>query len=91
MEERGEVCALCGCRGKEKECTIGCECINCTNTPAKENFDVAVDEYLEEVTAEFVNILEDCNNILEWVFGEDIADPEDPAENQSYSDDEMSD
>ena len=57
----------------------GCECINCINTTAKESedlLDVAVDEYLEEVTAEITGVPGDSNDILDWVFGEDLEESE---------------
>ena len=49
----------CSCRNKGKECSIGCDCINCTNTLTKGNedlLDIVVDEYLAEVTGESTGV-----------------------------------
>ena len=54
----------CGCKGKDRKCCIGCECVNCTNTDADCSssstltttsgdtnlLDVTLDEYLNEVS-----------------------------------------
>ncbi len=57
-----------GCRNKWKECSIGCDCINCTNTQTKGNeelLDIVVDEYLAEMTAESADIPEETSEYLE--------------------------
>ncbi len=62
----------CSCRNKGRNCSIGCDCINCTNTEMKENdelLDIVVDEYLTEVTRESSDVLDEANDILDWVFG----------------------
>ncbi len=62
----------CSCRNKGRNCSIGCDCINCTNTQMKENdelLDIVVDEYLTEVTRESSDVPDEANDILDWVFG----------------------
>ena len=52
----------CGCRGKEKTCSVGCECINCTNTPAMEKessnlLDITMDDHLSDVEVDEIDDL----------------------------------
>ena len=68
------------CRNKGNECSIGCDCINCTNTLTKGKGDllnIVVDEYLAEVTGESTGVPDDANDIMDWMFGcEDLEDDE---------------
>ena len=59
----------CSCRNKGKEWSIGCDCINCTNTLTKGNedlLDIVEDEYLAEVTEESTGVPNDANDIMDW-------------------------
>ena len=63
----------CSCRSKGKACSIGCDCINCTNTQGKGNedlLDIVVDEYLAELNDESTGVPDDANDIMDWVFGD---------------------
>ena len=85
---KGCKCKVCSCRNKEKESSIGCDCLNCTNTHAKgyeELLDI-VDEYLTEVTGESIDIPDETNDIYDRVFGSETLDDENICkEEQSYS------
>ena len=81
----------CSCRSKGKECSIGCDCINCTNTQAKGNedlLDIVVDEYLAEVTGDSTGIPDDANDIVDWVFG---AAEYEEYNDETFIDEEQSD
>ena len=79
----------CSYRHKGRECSIGCECINCTNneasstrsTPTTSNDDtlleVTVDEYLTNLDDN--ELADDVEDIMDWVFG-DGDEPGEPAE-----------
>ncbi len=77
------------CMNKGRNCSIGCDCINCTNTQMKENdelLDIVVDEYLTEVTRESSDVPDEANDILDWVFGsEELEYEEEIDEDQSNS------
>ncbi len=76
----------CSCKGKNKPCSTGCECTNCTNTSTYDNsatltsedtslLDVTVKEYLDEVShtdSTGNNVIPDgIDDLMDWVFGED--------------------
>ncbi len=64
----------CGCRRQGRDCSLGCQCISCTNTTYSR-----LDNEKEEVTA--ISLEEDMqaerlkdregDDILDWVFGQD--------------------
>ena len=61
----------CGCRQKGKQCSGGCECINCSNTA---NCEAADDASLLPLTVEedilrVESLDEQVDDIMEWVFG----------------------
>lgn len=59
----------CGCRQKGKQCSEGCECINCSKTVTYES---AEDDSLLPLTVEDVlqvETLDEQVDDMEWVFG----------------------
>ena len=80
---------LCGCRRKGKDCSVGCECINCHNTAVEgevtsEVDDIVIEEGSENITEESHDDVED---LLDWVFGEECMDGSDCEDQGSNSED----
>ena len=79
----------CSCRNKEKECSIGC-----TNTQAKGNeelLDIVVDEYLAEVAGESIDVPDEANDILDWVFGSEELEYDEECDEENIFEEEQSD
>ena len=84
----------CSCRNKGKECSIGCDCINCTNTQAKGNeelLDIVVNEYLAEVAGESIDVPDEANDILDWEFGSEELEYDEEYDEENIFDEEQSD
>lgn len=73
----------CGCRKNGRECSVGCECINCTNIPSHTEDIQGSDNSLADIAVEeeyFTNCNqseeltdddpEDISELLDWVFNE---------------------
>ncbi len=82
----------CSCRKNRRECSVGCDCTNCSNTTQlqeevteSEVTVVAIDEVIRGVD-------EEVDDIIDWVFG-DPLDTEDDSQSESaeYTDSELSD
>ena len=75
-------------RSKGNECSIGCDCINCTNTQGKGNedlLDIVVDEYLAEVNDESIGLPVDVNDIMDWVFGDEDFEGDENFDSEHYN------
>ena len=59
----------CGCRAKERACGEGCTCMSCTNT---ENNGLEEESMPEEINDK-ISIPNDMDELMEWVFGEQVA------------------
>ena len=85
----------CSCRSRGKECSIGCDCINCTNTQEKGNEDllnIVVDEYLAELNDKSTGVPDDANDIMDWVFGDEVFERDEDFEgDENFIDNELSD
>ena len=69
----------CSCRRKNKSCSEGCECINCTNiekpTPSADSSelnDLAIEEIIETQMTD--DLKEQIDEIMEQVFGATTTD-----------------
>ena len=80
---------------QRKECSIGCDCFNCTNIQEKGNedlLDIVVDEYLAELNDESTGVPDDANDIMDQVFGDkDLEGDEDFEGDENFIDNEPSD
>ena len=68
----------CGYKGKGKICSEGCECTNCLNTQTLYQRPNTELDDLTEMSME--EIIADCpprDDLVKWVFGDDIGDSED--------------
>ena len=76
----------CGCNRRGKHCLVGCQCLNCTNTTntAGENDKEAHILSLEEDVEAGKFTDREGDDILDWVFGQEI----DNICSQSESDEE---
>ena len=65
----------CKCRKQGKECSVGCDCTNCSNTtqhqnPVNDIRDVIVDEEMDGDAY----IHSEVSDIVDWIFGEEITE-----------------
>ena len=60
----------CSCRRNDRQCSEGCECINCTNISVNtsENSEVA-EIALEEVATTNGMEDEETDELMDWIFG----------------------
>lgn len=67
----------CGCKGKDKFCSEGCECINCSNTPGSDKSDELQDVIVSEtLSEEGNNVPDELDDIMDWIFSGTQSDSE---------------
>ena len=57
--------ARCSCRGNGRDCSEGCECVNCKNI----HVHTISDDVLEDLPVPENNLAQEVDEILQWVFG----------------------
>ena len=62
--------ARCGCQKKKRECSVGCECTNCTNIVQGTN-----DEQIDHMHPEMLSN-DELDESIDWVFGREGSDME---------------
>ena len=62
----------CGCKKMNQHCSKGCECKNCANITTVENETDIADIALEEEYRTSENIDSDTDEIMDWVFGNEL-------------------
>ena len=71
----------CGCRAKEKACAEGCTCTSCTNTDNTELDGLEEGSMPEEINDE-TSLPNDMDELMEWVFGEQITTEHEEEDNE---------
>lgn len=60
----------CGCKGKGKECYIGCECINCSNLPQQVTTESSAVPLHDMEDTSSSDDDTDVDELMDWVFNE---------------------
>ena len=62
----------CSCKRKSKQCSEGCQCLNCTNINAAHDGDIEMSELVVEESQVHTNEINDeVDELMDWVFGEE--------------------
>ena len=83
----------CGCKKRDKTCSIGCQCLNCSNTDhANVVSQRETDQEVAQIAVDDDRFLdrEDVEDMTDWVFGQE-CDEKDLNSELDSSDSELED
>ena len=79
----------CSCKKKEKECSEGCQCLNCTNISTGHDKDPEDTEINELVLEESQKTNDEVDELMDWVFGEETDNTLSPDTDSEEEDTDM--